>query len=116
MTIAVDFERNPHAKPKVKVTHADLSSPTGQAMIFELESDLRPHVVHIAPPCGTASKAREKPIPWWLKRRGVPEPRQLRSSEHVRGLPDLTGTELLRVVKANSIYDFTIELCIRRHE
>ena len=115
-TIAVDFERNPHEKPRVQVTHADLSTPSGQSTIRELQADLKPHVVHIAPPCGTASKAREKPIPRWLKLRGAPEPKPLRSSEYPRGLPHLTGTDLVRVTRASSIYDFTIELCIGRHQ
>ena len=115
-TIAVDFDRNPNERPKVKVTHIDLSTQSGHSTIHELQTDLKPYVVHIAPPCGTASKAREKPIPKWLKSKGAPEPRQLRSSEYPRGLPNLAGIELIRVEKANSIYDFTIELCIGRHQ
>lgn len=60
--------------------------------------------LHAAPPCGTASKAREKKISSRLKKKGVPEPRPLRSTAFPEGLPSLTGSEKTRVQKANDIY------------
>lgn len=60
--------------------------------------------LHAAPPCGTASKAREKKISSRLKKKGVPEPRPLRSTACPEGLPSLTGSEKTRVQKANDIY------------
>lgn len=55
--------------------------------------------VHFAPGCGTASRAREKPIP------GDPDPpRPLRSDSFPDGLPNLTAEEQQRVETANSSY------------
>ena len=70
--LAVDYDRNPHAKPFVKVILADLSSPEGQATVMNLHDDLLPAILHAAPPCGTASKARERRIPAWLRAQGAP--------------------------------------------
>lgn len=113
--MAIDYDRNPHRRPLVKVINADLSTPQGQKLVTKLHADFKPKVCHSAPPCGTASKARDKAIPAWLKAKGAPEPPPLRSSQHPRGLPGLTGLNLLRVEKANCIYDFVIELSIQRH-
>jgi hypothetical protein len=54
-------------------------------------------VLTAAPPCGTASRAREIPIP------GGPKP--LRSEEFPRGLPNLSQVDKERVQKANDVYD-----------
>ena len=60
--------------------------------------------IPMAPPCGTASRARDKPIPAWLRRQGVPSPPPLRSAQYPSGLPDLHGTDLTRVELANACY------------
>ena len=63
----------------------------------------------MAPPCGTASLARQIPIP------GEDfAPRPLRSLLEPDGLSDLTQNEMLRVGQANLLYQFvadTIDLC-----
>ena len=66
--------------------------------------------VHMGPPCGTASRAREKKIPQWLKEQGAPEPQPLRSVRFPRGLPGLKENEAVKVEKANAIYDFCCEV------
>ena len=58
----------------------------------------------MAPPCGTASRARDRPIPVWLRRQGVPSPPPLRSAQYPSGLPDLHRTDLTRVELANACY------------
>ena len=45
--------------------------------------------VHLATPCGTFSRARDKPISEELKQKGVKEPQPLRSDKHVWGLPEV---------------------------
>ena len=63
--------------------------------------------VHFAPSCGTASRAREKPIP------NVPEhqqPRPLRSDAHPAGLPTLNAVDQSRVDLANKSYQATANL------
>ena len=60
--------------------------------------------VPMAPPCGTSSRARERPLPKRLKRLGVPEPKPLRSAQHPWGFPWLRGTDRLRVNLGNECY------------
>ena len=65
--------------------------------------------MHFAPACGTASKARSKPIP------GVPrdqQPRPLRSDSFPDGLLYLTDAENKRVTVANISYQATAQLCV----
>ena len=72
--------------------------------------------LHAAPPCGTASRAREKKISAKLKRKGIKEPQPLRSLDFPEGLPNLSGSDRIRVDKANDIYKRVaqlLELAIR---
>ena len=70
------------------------------------ESDSIVHA-HFAPSCGTASKARERPIPG-LARHLQPKP--LRSEQFPGGLPLLNAKDRERVRLANISYDATVEL------
>jgi hypothetical protein len=112
----IDHKFNKH-KPKMPIANFDLSSPFGQNYVLELLNSGRVFAVHIGPPCGTASRAREKPLPRWIKDRGVKEPRPLRSETEPRGLRSLQGLDKLKVEAANSLYDFTavvINRCLDR--
>ena len=60
--------------------------------------------VFVAPPCGTASAARNIDIP------GEYPPQPFRSWEYPDGLSNLKGVDLLRVSAANILYAFTAEL------
>jgi hypothetical protein len=71
--------------------------------------------IHAAVPCGTASRARDKPIPSKFLRAGAPQPRPLRSEKWPRGLPGLSSNEEMRVKMANEIYDFVCLLFIEYH-
>eukprot|EP00972_Heterocapsa_arctica_P108463 15973710-Heterocapsa_arctica.AAC.1 len=69
----------------------------------------------MGPPCGTFSRAREKPIPQWMRDQGVPRPQPLRSEEFPLGLPDLSQSQLcqvLRVDLASQLAIFCAELAI----
>ena len=87
---AVDYEDNKF-DPHVPILLRDLRN----------EADLRDVMtkcasaayVHIAPPCGTFSRAREI----------VPGPPPLRSEEFPRGLQQLTETERTRVESGNKV-------------
>ena len=109
----VDFHRNPQ-KPSAPTVQADLSTKEGQALVSAFVSDSACAYCHSAPPCGTASKARERPIPARLLSAGAPAPRQLRSESSPLGLPGLTQFEQIRVDTANAVYDYILDLCIRR--
>ena len=68
--------------------------------------------IHLAPPCGTASAAREVPVP------GCPQdmqPAPLRSKEFPDGSPGLTELNLLKVEKARALCCATaviIKFCV----
>ena len=59
--------------------------------------------VHMAPPCGTASRAR-------LIQRSASDPPILRTDQHPDGLPHLQGTLAARVQAANQLYAIVVEL------
>ena len=86
---------------------ADLTTCVGQALALNWLSS--PHVVglFIAPPCGTCSRAREILLP----DTGAPCPAPLRTFEFPDGLPNLSGSNLVRVNKANQLYHFSSTLC-----
>ena len=74
-----------------------------------LDMALRANIAsaHFAPPCGTSSKARERPLPDNMQ--GVrAEP--LRSSSQPLGISGLQGVDASRVAAANRLYAVT--LCI----
>ena len=108
-SVAIDHTLNRH-RAKVAVVNIDLASENGQRLVCQLlDTGLVLHV-HGAPPCGTASRARDKPVPKWLVAQGAPNPRPLRSTAWPEGVPDLSGTGLRRVEIANAIYKFMASL------
>lgn len=64
---------------------------------------------HFASSCGTASRAREKPIPNMPRHK---QPKPLRSDNHPDGLPNLAPKDLERVILANMSYDATMDLLV----
>ena len=66
--------------------------------------------VHFAPPCGTASAARNIKL---HRRRHGPPP--LRSLEHPMGLPQLTSHQRQRVSLANALYVWTCNMVLLLH-
>jgi len=84
----------------------DLSFDHGQELFGRLLLHPRLAYVHFAPPCGTASRARE------IKMKNGPMP--LRSDEFPEGLPNLEATspkEYQRVLAANRLYSFVAASC-----
>ncbi len=77
--LGVDWWKNKH-QPEVPILRIDLASAHGQKLIWRILQQGRVKVVHMAPPCGTMSRAREIPLPQWLKDKGIPEPYPLRSA------------------------------------
>ena len=73
---------------------------------MDLADQKRIDYVHASPPCGTATRAREKRVSAQLKALGASDPMQLRSPRWPAGLPSLTGLNLHKVTLANQIYDW----------
>ena len=89
-------------RPEGRTVLIDATDQWGQQEIRKraLESDFVP----AAPPCGTASKAREKRL------KGNVDPKPLRSEAEPDGLSSLKGIDLQRVTAANVLYKFIAEL------
>ncbi|CAE7469829.1 unnamed protein product, partial [Symbiodinium microadriaticum] len=88
-----------HVVPKhivSPIVKLDLLEPDSVQMLFDMIDSPFCFYVHLAPPCGTASRAREIPG------RNMPQP--ARSELHPDGLPALQGPLLDRVRKANQLY------------
>ena len=105
----VDWVRNRHTTI-APVVRFDLTDVKGQASIRRLLLEERPAYAHAAPPCGTMSRARDKPIPLALRRLGAPCPPPLRSNRFPEGLPSLSGLDLQKVTLANTLADFVGEV------
>ena len=81
----------------------DLTKASSQKLVLDLVQSKRLAAVHLAPPCGTSSRAREiYAVP------GCPQP--LRSPLHADGLPGLSFLQRTRVSAANKLYRFTAEV------
>ena len=103
--MAIDFEGNKH-HPYVHVVQLDLrKADTWEFLRFVVQDRFVFHV-HAAPPCGTASRARDRRL---SKHTHGPPP--LRSAEFPLGFPWLSGVWMDKVTSANDIYLQLAEFC-----
>lgn len=86
----------------------DLTNSKHVDILKSLFHFCRPCYAHFGLPCGTCSRAREKPLPAHLKGYSAPQP--LRDECHVEGLPHLSGSDRLKVETANMLYKHAVEL------
>jgi hypothetical protein len=108
--VGIDYQGNKD-KPRSRCLYLDLTTPAGQAAIRKEIISVLVAYTHFAPPCGTASRAREKRR---LNEDGSPaalDPRPLRSAQFPDGLPTLQGRDKARVEAANTLYKLTVDLC-----
>ena len=90
---------------KAAAVKLDLTQPWVQNLI-EREVELgRVHAIHLGPPCGTASRARNIPVKRKLRSKGAPNPKPLRSSKFPLGFPWLKGVNKAKVAAANCLYE-----------
>ena len=75
MAYGVDHVRYKHAEGPV--LELDLAKPTHQQLVMQWLSTGKVAAVHLGPPCGTASRAREIVRSWW-------DPAPLRSDQGTR--------------------------------
>ena len=87
-----------HQTGEIPVIRIDLASEHGQALLWRILEQSRVFAIHLGPPCGTSSRARE------IKRRYGTNPKPLRSVEHPDGLPGLRPQDQARVNTANTLY------------
>ena len=105
MTLSVD--RTTERTPKVAMTILDLTKESDTEVLVQTIVSGNIAAAHFAPPCGTASKAREKPLPASMKHIQA-DP--LRSDDRLFGLPNVPHKAHHRLTLANRLYAITLLL------
>ena len=102
-TFPIDHAHN-RFSPKASIFPMDLSTDAARKLMPEMFKFLRPSWAHFGLPCGTCSRARERPISSELKADGAPQPRPLRDAANLMGKDGLNLHEHQRVQSANAVY------------
>ena len=97
--LPVDCKRNRH-KPRCRIVSLDLAEDHAWEVLEYIIETCDVAAVHLAPPCGTCSKARGIPMP-----DGSPGPQPLRSAEHLLGVPEMSPLDRVKVEAANRLYE-----------
>ena len=100
MSFAIDKFVPKHAT--CTVLCLDLLSKNGVSLLWQVLRDPSVIALHLAPPCNTATRARERPIP------GGPRP--LRSTLQPDGLDSLSSREQQQVDEANHLYQIASQI------
>ena len=108
-TISIDHQV---VSPLSPILVLDLTASDGKQILFTILDQPRLFAVHMGLPCGTASRARDRPIPAKLRSQGAPSPKPLRSADHPLGLPNLTGVNKSKVLSANILYRLALEILL----
>jgi len=107
--LSVDHDSSSSVVPIVQL---DLTSPSGEAILWDMLGSEQLLGVHLGLPCGTASRARERPIASSLRKQGVPNPPPLRSAEHPLGIPNLSPFHQAKVDSANRLYALAVAIMV----
>ena len=112
-TLGVDHFM-PRTGARFPMVKLDLRKPEHQRILWR---EIRQtDVIWLAPPCGTASKARTIPINKTSRAAGAPTPRPLRGSRFPEGFPWLRGVAKDKVASANALYAFASEVWLYAQE
>ena len=106
--LSIDHESGASVVPIVQL---DLTSPGGEAILWDMLESQQLLGVHLGLPCGTASRARERPVAH-LQKQGVPNPPPLRSADHPLGLPNLSAFHQAKVDSANRLYALAVAIMV----
>ena len=93
------------------VSIADLTSAEGIALLYSWLDNPAVVGIFLAPPCGTASRARNIPL---KGKRKAPEP--LRDDANPNGKKNLKWLDKLKISKSNKLYHLTSELVLYAHK
>ena len=110
--VGIDKHLDVVAPPHIALSLLDLTSPSGQRIFWGLVDERPPDFLHLGLPCGTCSRARERPVSSAQLAQGAPNPKPLRSEEYLMGLPTLPAgsLNLLRVQSANALFLFAVHV------
>ena len=100
-SFGIDSVKQRH--PKAPIIVLNLLTPEGERLLWQCLRNPRVIGAWMAPPCGTASKAREI-------QNGGPPP--LRDDFWPDGFTNLSAGERDRVMKANSLYNLTADIML----
>ena len=101
----------------VAIQQYDLTDPSHveSLMVFIEENRDDICMVWMAPPCGTASKARERPLKR-LEKLGMKIPKPLRSTAQPDQLDGLKGLDKIKTEAANILYEAVATIATRCYE
>ena len=88
---------------------SDLGRPHDQSVVLDMLDNLRPISAHLGLPCGTCSRARDRPLPKELRSK-FQAPPPLRDVDNLMGFPYLTGIHKTKVDAANALYIFAVSI------
>ena len=108
---ALSVDKDVNRAENAVVAKYDLCDANQFSTLEKLVRSERHRLVHahFAPSCGTASRARERPVPGLPKDR---QPRPLCSDDKPDGLDNLTEVEATRVAAANKSYEAAVDLIL----
>eukprot|EP00435_Cladocopium_sp_Y103_P045469 s290_g13.t1 len=113
--LSIDHESSGAVVPIVAL---DLTSDGGQQILWDVLQSPNLLGIHMGLPCGTANRAREKPVSQQLQAQGAPNPPPLRSAVYPLGLPGLSDYHRAKVQSANALYKLAVEIilfCVQRN-
>ena len=101
---------------QIYIAQYDVTDPDQFESLMQVLEAEQHHLaaIHLAPACGTASRAREKKLLKWV-RKGFKVPIPLRSQSKPMGVDGLSNLDKLRTEMANQVYEVTakiIQFCI----
>ena len=111
MVLSIDHKTSRSCGVPIQVW--DLEDPQQLQLLLDFIQEERDNIllVWIAPPCGTASRARERRQPK-LEAQGVKVPVPLRSIEQPDQLDGLQGTDKIKTEKANVLYSSVHDIAV----
>jgi hypothetical protein len=80
--IPVDWDKNRHTT-YARCINIDLTKPGARILFKQILATGRLRYPHFGPPCGTGSKAREKPISQALRDQGAPSPEPMSAQANI---------------------------------
>ena len=90
----------------------DLTCPGGQELLWAILKSRKPLRVHMGIPCGTSSRARERPLLQHLLSLGLSSPKPLRDALNPLTLPGLFSRDSLRASQANALYELCVDITL----
>ena len=104
----IDHEFNNH-RQAVSTIALNLQDEKSQEIVEDMLLTCKPAALHLGIPCGTCSRARDKPLPSHLQQ-SFKDPPPLRDANNLMGFPYLTGTNASKVSAANELYKWAVKL------